>query len=80
SQPCWNGIQPYRTSLDQAEAILRGQTQLVDNIERNDPSEGCALVWRSNSRPTVEGCIIARNGIVTSIELTGADNRNPIPL
>lgn len=63
TQPCWHGIQPGKTTLDQAEAILRADRTLA--LETNSYSDPFGklhyqLCWSRTVAPRWEGCASRR--------------------
>jgi hypothetical protein len=63
SQPCWHGIQPGKTTLDQAEAILRADRTLT--LETNSFTDPFGkihyqLCWSRTFAPKWEGCASRR--------------------
>jgi hypothetical protein len=65
-QPCWHGIQPGKTTLDEAEAILRADP-LFSDIRREQPVVRFHLDWTINSNPVYYGGVHAENNVITKI-------------
>jgi hypothetical protein len=62
-QPCWRGIQPGKTTLDQAEVILRADGKFT--LEPNSFTDpfgkiNYQLCWSRSSAPRWEGCATRR--------------------
>ncbi len=59
-QPCWYGIQPGRTKIEDARRSLE-TNPLVFDLKRNDPDPvfRCELEWKMQTIPFYTGCISA---------------------
>lgn len=78
-QPCWHGIQPGKTTLDEAEAILRADP-LFSDIRREQPVVRFDLDWTINSNPIYFGGIRAENNVVTKIWIMSYWLHDGVPL
>jgi hypothetical protein len=79
SQPCWHGIQPGKTTLDEAEAILRADP-LFSDIRREQPVVRFDLEWTINSNPIYGGGVRAENNVVTKIWIMSYWLHDGVPL
>src|SRR5437660_1512378 len=62
-QGCWHGIIFDKTSVDEAEMLLRDDPTLT-NVKRNAPDDDfpCVLIWTMAALPGWEGCAYAPYG------------------
>lgn len=67
SQPCWHGIQPGKTTLDEAEAILYSESDFVTGIVQQPPLLDCDIEWSFIAFPEFWGCASAKNGIISDM-------------
>lgn len=68
-QPCWHSIQLGKTTLDQAEAILRADPEFITDVQRETPVVRCALSWTMQSKPIYYGCLHSLNGVISELWL-----------
>src|SRR5689334_8090131 len=64
AQPCWHGIQPGKTTLNEAEAILRADMASVTAVGRQNPVIRCSIYWTMPSKPEFSGCAYSQDGNV----------------
>jgi hypothetical protein len=60
-QPCWDGVQPGHSRVQDALLILNANPLVVDLI-RNDPNPvfPCELEWKMVTIPIFTGCMVIR--------------------
>jgi hypothetical protein len=59
-QPCWHGIRPGTTTIDNAYALLKADTSLIDNLNLGQPGRSIPpeqiLCWSIMVTPRWRGC------------------------
>ncbi len=61
-QPCWHGIQPGRTTIEEAEEALRSAAPVISDVNRTQLNDFAnsrrELCWNIAATPPWRGCVV----------------------